>query len=82
MNNKNCISSVFLSRQVTEPTADVELGDVPDADAIVSTDNYSMPYFSPLIFVPPIPFVPGKGSIEVNVEPLNEHLIDRCVSLT
>lgn len=46
--------------QVNEPITDVEQGEVPDTDAIVSTDNYSMPYFSPLIFVPPIPFVPGK----------------------
>lgn len=33
---------------------------MPDTDAVVPTDNYSMPYFSPLIFVPPIPFVPGN----------------------
>lgn len=46
--------------KITESIADAEHEEVPDADAdaIISTDNYSMPYFSPLIFVPPIPFVP------------------------
>lgn len=30
-----------------------------EGDAVVP-DSFSMPYFSPLIFVPPIPFVSGN----------------------
>lgn len=59
--NAICFSFFFVG-QVTEPIADEpEHEEVPDPHAIISTDNYSMPYFSPLIFVPPIPFVPGKN---------------------
>ncbi|XP_055313901.1 uncharacterized protein LOC129575071 isoform X2 [Sitodiplosis mosellana] len=45
-------------QKITETLSD-EQDELPEAegDAVVS-DNYSMPYFSPFIFVPPIPFVP------------------------
>lgn len=41
---------------------EIENNDVIEPDAVIP-ENYSVPYFSPIIFVPPpIPFVPGKHS--------------------
>lgn len=40
-------------QDVTDELSEVE------GDSVVP-DNYSMPYFSPYIFVPPMPFVPGS----------------------
>lgn len=59
-----------------------ENSDVLDTDAVVA-DNYSMPFFPPLIFVPPIPFVPGTlnnnpHSVFIKLLLLMQHLRFRC----
>lgn len=45
--------------ELPDGDAETDVGGAETDDSVVP-DNYSMPYFSPLIFVPPIPFVPGK----------------------